>query len=73
MREVGEEETAATPNAFSDRFVELDNLEVTFGLTLGSSFVRFSRPLGMVSLHMEINLIGVSSLMLSLLIPDLSR
>ena len=42
-------------------------------LTFGSSLVRFSGPLGMVSLHMKINLIGVSSLMLSLLIPDLSR
>ena len=34
MREVSEEETVATPNAFSDRFVKLDNLEVTFGLVL---------------------------------------
>ena len=51
----------------------LSTAEAEFNSTLGSSFVRFSGPLGMVSLHMKINLIGVSSLMISLLIPDLSR
>ena len=55
----------------SSRWIKLgDN---TLGGTFGSSFVRFSGPLGIVSLHMKINLIGVSSPMLSLLIPDLSR
>lgn len=35
MREVGKEETATTPNTFPDRFVELDDSEVTIGLVLG--------------------------------------
>ena len=41
--------------------------------TLGSSFMRFSWPSGRVSLHMQINLIGVFSQKLSLLVPNLSR
>ena len=34
-------------------------------LTLGSGFTRFSGPLGMVFLQVQINLVGVSSPMLS--------
>ena len=33
--------------------------------TLGSGFMRFSGPLGMVFLQVQINLVGVSSPMLS--------